>query len=50
MFSQRTRTKFFSYLQGFHIITISESTSKCRISDSKEDTYRGIPLKQIWIL
>ena len=41
---------FINHLQGFHIIAISENTSKDDISDSKEDTYPGIPLQQIWRL
>ena len=45
-----TRTKFVIYLQGFHVIAISENTSKYDISDSKEDTYLGVPLQQIWLL
>ena len=45
-----TRTKFNNYLQGFHIIAISEDTSKYDISDSKEDTYLGVPLQQTWML
>ena len=32
------------------IIAISENTSKYDISYSKEDTYRGISLQQIWML
>ena len=47
---QRTRTKFISYFQGFHIIAISENTSKYDTSDFKEDTYHGVPLQQIWML
>ena len=47
---QMTRTKFINYLQGFHIIAISKNTSKYDISDSKEDTYLGVPLQQIWML
>ena len=27
-----------------------ENTSKYDISDSKEDTYRGVPLQQTWML
>ena len=38
------------YLQGFHIIAISENTWKYDISDFKEDTYYGAPLQQIWML
>ena len=30
----------------FHIIAISENTSKYDVSDSKEDTYCGVPLQQ----
>ena len=44
-----TRTKFTNYLQGFHIIAISENTSKYDISDFKEYTYLGVPLQQICI-
>ena len=39
-----------NYLQGFHLIAISENASKYDISDSKEDTYRRVPLQQIWML
>ena len=28
---QMTQTKFINYLQGFHIIAISENTSKCNV-------------------
>ena len=45
-----TRTKFINNLLGFHIIAISENTSKYDISDSKEGTYHGVPLQQIWML
>ena len=48
--SSNVPTKFINYLQGFHIIAISKNTSKYDISDSKEDTYHGVPLQQIWIL
>ena len=41
------RTKFINYLQGFHITAISENTLKYDISNSKEDTYHGVPLQQI---
>ena len=46
----KTRTQFVDYLQGFHIIAISENSSKYDISDSKEDTDLGVPLQQIWML
>ena len=36
--------------QLFARIPISENISKYDISDSKEDTYRGVSLKQIWML
>ena len=44
------RTKLFNYLKGFHIIAISENTSKYNISNSKEGTYHGVPLQQIRML
>ena len=44
-----TPTKILNYLRGFHIIAISENTSKYDISDSKEDTYHEVPLQQIWM-
>ena len=31
-------------------MAISEITSKYEISDSKQDTYRGVPLQQMWML
>ena len=35
-------------MQGFHILATSENTSKYdEISDSKEETFRGVPLQQI---
>ena len=37
--SSKDSNKFFNYLQGFHMIAISENTSKYDISDCKEDTY-----------
>ena len=39
-----------NYLQGFHIIVIPENTSKYDIKGSKEDTNRGVPLQQMWML
>ena len=33
-----------------YVIAISENISKYDISDSKEDTYHGVPLQQIWML
>ena len=47
---QMTQIKVINYLQGLHIIAISENTSKYDVSDSKEDTYLGVPLQQIWVL
>ena len=35
---------------SIYVIAISENISKYDISDSKEDTYRGVPLQQIWML
>ena len=32
------------------ILAISENTSKTDIGDSKEGTYRRVPLQQIWML
>ena len=40
-----TRAKFLNFLRGFHIIAVSENTSKYDISDSNH----GVPLKQIWM-
>ena len=37
-------------VQGFLIIAISENASKYDVSDSKLDTYLGVPLQKIWIL
>ena len=31
-------------------MAISENTLKYEISDSREDTYRRVPLKQMWML
>ena len=45
-----TQIKVINYLQGLHIIAISENTSKYDVSDSKEGTYLGVPLQQIWVL
>ena len=47
---QRTWTKLNNYLQGFHTIPISEKNSKYDVSDSKDDTYRGVLLHLIWVL
>ena len=47
---QMTQIKVINYLQGLHIIAISENTSKYDVIDSKEDTYLGVPLQQIWVL
>ena len=44
------KPKFINYLQGFHIIAISENISEYDISDSKEDTYRGVPFQLIKML
>ena len=42
------RTKFIIYLQGFHVVAISENTSKYDITDSKKDTYLGF--QPLWML
>ena len=44
-----TPTKFINHLQGFHVIAILGNT-KYDISDSKKETYLGVPLQQIWML
>ena len=36
-------------MQRFCAIAISENTSKQDVDDSKEETYRGVPLQQIWM-
>ena len=47
--SSRAPTKFINYLQGFYAIAISENTSEQDVDDSMEETYRGVPLQQIWM-
>ena len=47
-------TKIIKWLEKtanrFHITAVSENTLKYAISDPKEDTYRGVSLRQIWSL